>query len=182
MRLYLQTSENARLLHDLGGVAAIKGAPTAQAIGARAKRKPVSRRASTPGMRLLLLSMLLLGLACDGQTADPGGSDDPKEDDFRGRPLALHGDAELLATLHEWAARDRTPLAASPQPWGSHMVVVAEVSDEGPPSTIEQYLRQRDVAAVRARAEFARPPRPQSRRRPGWAVAAGHSPNLEMLQ
>ena len=133
----LADAENAQLLQDLGGVAAIKGAPTPQAIGTRAKRKPVSRRASTPGMRLLLLSTLLLGLACDGQTADPGGSDDPMEDDLSGRPPAPHGDAELLATLQEWAARDRTPVAASPQPWGSHMVAAADVSDRGlrPPSS-----------------------------------------------
>ena len=182
MRLYLQTTENAQLLQDLGGVAAIKGAPTSQAIGTRVKRKPVSRRASTPGMRLLLLSTLLLSLACGGQTADPGGSEDPMGDDLRGRPPAPHGDAELLATLQEWAARDRPPVAASPQPWESGTVAVADVVGSGYPSTIEQYLRQRDAATVRAQAELAHSPRPQSRRRPGWAVAAGHTPNLDTLQ
>jgi hypothetical protein len=38
MRIYLQNEENAQLLQDLGGVAAIKAAPTTQAIGTRAKR------------------------------------------------------------------------------------------------------------------------------------------------
>ena len=182
MRLYLQTAANAQLLQDLGGVAAIKGAPTPQAIGTRAKRKPVSRRASTPGMRLLLLSMLLLGLACDGQTADPGGSEDPMEDDLSGRPPAPHGDAELLATLQEWAARARTPVAVSPQPWGNHVVAAAEVCGSGSPSTIEQYIREQDAEAVRSQPGLVRSPRPQSRRKPGWAVAAGHTPNLDMLQ
>ena len=116
MRIYLQTTESAQLLQDLGGVAAIpiKGAPTTQAIGTRAKRKAVSRRASTLAMRLVLTSILLLGLACGGQTADPGGSEDPMDDDLKGRPPAPHGDAELLATLQEWAARDRAPVTASP--------------------------------------------------------------------
>ena len=182
MRLYLQTAANAQLLQDLGGIAAIKSAPTPQAIGTRATRKPVSRRTSTPGVRLLLLSMLLLGLACDGQTADPGGSDDPMEDDLRGRPPAPHGDAELLATLQAWAARDRAPVAASPQPWRSHVAAVAGVVGSESPSTIEQYIRERDVMAVRSQPELARSPRPQSRRKPGWAVAAGHTPNLDTLQ
>ena len=83
MRIYLQTTENARLLQDLGGVAAIKRAPTTQAIGTLAKRKATSRRASTPTTRLMLASMFLLGLACGGQTADPGGSDDPMDDGLR---------------------------------------------------------------------------------------------------
>ena len=182
MRIYLQTTENAQLLHDLGGVAAIKGAPTSQAIGTRAKRKAVSRKASSPAMRMVLLSTLLLGLACGGQTADLSGSEDPMDGDLSGRPPAPHGDAELLATLHVWAARDRSPVAASPQPWERRAMVVTDASESGSPATIEQYVRQQDVEANRAHAELVHAPRPQSRRRPGWAVAAGHTPNLDTLQ
>ena len=182
MRIYLQNTENAELLQDLGGVAAIKGAPTSQAIGTRTKRKPVSRRASTPAMRLVLMSTLLLGLVCGGHTSDPGGSEDPMGDGLRGRPPAPHGDAELLATLHEWAARDRLPVAASPQSWGCRAMAVADLADSGSPSTIEQHVRQQSSAIHRARAELTRSPRPQSRRRQGWAVAAGHTPNLDTLQ
>ena len=182
MRIYLQSANNAELLQDLGGVAAVKGAPTSQAIGTRAKRKPVSRRASTPAKRLVLMSTLLLGLVCGGQTVDPSGSEDAMDDDLRGRPLAPHGDAELLATLHEWAARDRAPVAASPQLWERRAMVEVDPSDSGPPATIEQHVRQQDVAAHRVQAGLAQSPEPRSRRRPGWAVAAGHTPNLDTLQ
>ena len=167
MRIYLQTAENAQLLQDLGGVAAIKETPTTQAIGTRAKRKAVSRRASTPTMRLVLSSILLLGLACGGQTADPGGAADSKGDDLWARPHTPQGDAQLMAALQVWVARDRSAAVAP---------------EVGLPTTIEQHVRQQSVAALRAQVELAQVPRSQSRRTPGWAVAAGHTPNLETLQ
>ena len=182
MRIYLQTTENAQLLQDLGGVAAIKGAPTSHAIGTQAKRKAVSRKATSPAMRLVLMTTLLLGLACGGHAADPGGSGDPTDDELWGRPPAPHGDAELLATLQEWAARGRSPVMISPQSRGRHAMAAADGSESGPPATIEHYVRQQDVAAHRAQAELVHAPRPQSRRRPGWAVAAGHTPDLDTLQ
>ena len=61
-------------------------------------------------------------------------------------------------------------------------MAAADGSESGPPATIEHYVRQQDVAAHRARAELVHAPRPQSRRRPGWAVAAGHTPDLDTLQ
>ena len=182
MRIYLQTTENARLLHDLGGVAAIKSAPTTQAIGTLAKRKATSRRASTPTTRLMLASMFLLGLACGGQAADPGGSDDPMDDGLSGRPPAPHGDAELLATLQSWADRARAPVVASPQLWGRRARGLFAASGSDFPVTIEQHVRLQSVAAARARAEVGRAPRPLSQRKPGWAVAAGHTPHLDPLQ
>ena len=182
MRIYLQSSANASLLQDLGGCTAIKRAPTTQAIGTQAKRKQTSRAAATPTMRLLLSSMLLIGLACGGQSADPGGSEDSNDVDLSGRPPAPHGDAELLATLHEWAARDRALGAASPQVLRLSERSLTDGPETGSPSTIEQHIRQQDVAAQRVQAGLVHPPRQRSQRSPGWAVAAGHTPNLDTLQ
>ena len=178
MRIYMQTTENARLLHDLGGVAAIKSAPTTQAIGTLAKRKATSRRASTPTTRLMLASMFLLGLACGGQAADPGGSDDPMDDGLSGRPPAPHGDAELLATLQSWADRARAPVVASPQLWGRRARGLFAASGSDFPVTIEQHVRLQSVAAARARAEVGRAPRPLSQWKPGcgrWRRAIRHT-------
>ena len=182
LRLYLQDAANESLLQDLGGVTAIKGAPTTQVIGTQAQRKAVSRRGSTPATRLVLAAIMLLGLACGGQSADPGGSEDPDDAALRGRPLAPHGDAELLATLQVWAARDRAAVTASPQALRLSVRALTDVSEAGSPFTIEQHIRQQDVAAQRVQAELVQPPRQRSQRRPGWAVAAGHTPNLDTLQ
>ena len=182
MRIYLQTEENAQLLQDLGGVAAIKLTPTMQAIGTQAKRKAVSRKGSTPTTRLILSSVLLLGLSCGGQTADPGGSEDSTGDDLWGRPFAPYGDAELMTALQVWAARDRSLATTSPHSGRRQNMAVADVPGAGPPATIEQHVRQQDGAAHRAQVELAHTPRSQSRRTPGWAVASGHTPNLETLQ
>ena len=50
--------------------------------------------------------------------------------------------------------------AASPQSWGRRERSLTDGSETGSPSTIEQHVRQQDVAAQRAQAELVHPPRP----------------------
>ena len=108
------------------------------------------------------MSTLLLGLACGGQTADPSGSEDAMDDDLSGRPPAPHGDAELLATLHEWAARDRSPVAASPQPWERRAMVVAD------------RIRVRDLRPLSSSTSGSRTWKHIAHRR-SWYMLRGHS-------
>ena len=124
-------------------------------------------------MRLVLGSMLCLSLIGSGQSADPGGSEDPMDDGLDGRPPAAHGDAELLATLQSWADRARAPVDASPQAWGRRARGLFAASGSDFPITIEQHVRLQDVAAARARAVIARAPRPQSQRNTGMGGGVG---------
>ena len=150
----------------------------------------------------------------------------PDDDGLEGRPPAPHGDAELLATLQEWAAqatlkewrartkvpqdddpairppaplenaealalsaerrgrqaRKRAPLVTSQRAWGRRVRSLFAASGSDFPITVEQHVRLKDIAAHREEMELTWGPRPKSRRRPGWAVAADHTPHLEPRQ
>ena len=71
-----------------------------------------------------------------------------------------------MTALQVWVVRDRSR-AGTPG---------------GPPATIEEYVRRRNVPAHQAQVEPAHSLGSRSQRMPGWAVAAGHTPNLDTLQ
>ena len=128
-RCHLQPTANAGLLKGLGGRAAIARAPAPVAPKTQETPRVAARRHDAGHEADAGVSTFILGLACGGHTADPGGSG-------------------FEAT-----------------------------------QSIEHHVRLQDEAATRARAKFARPPRRQvSSRRPGWAVAAGHTPHLDASQ